>query len=50
MLEIGFGKFLKRFFLFAFLLVIHYVFMFLPVLEIFILYLIMFKPKWFQDF
>lgn len=50
MLEINYGKFLKRFLLFAVLLVVHYVFMFLPVLELFILYLIMFKPKWFQDF
>ena len=50
MLEINYDKFLKRFLLFAVLLVIHYVFMFLPVLEFFLLYLIMFKPKWFQDF
>jgi len=50
MREINYGKFLKRFLLFAVLLVVHYVFMFLPVLELFILYLIMFKPKWFQDF
>jgi hypothetical protein len=50
MREINYGKFLKRFLLFAVLLVVHYVFMFLPVLELFILYLIMFKPKWFEDF
>ncbi len=50
MREINYGKFLKRFLLFAVLLVVHYVFMFLPILELFILYLIMFKPKWFQDF
>jgi hypothetical protein len=50
MLEIKPVKFLKRFLLFAFLLIIHYVFIFLPIMEIFILYLIMFKPKWFQDF
>jgi len=50
MLEMKYRKFLKRLVLFAVLLVIHYVFMFLPVLEFFLLYLIMFKPKWFQDF
>jgi hypothetical protein len=48
--EINFVKFLKRLLLFAALLVIHYVFMFLPILEFFLLYLIIFKPKWFQDF
>ena len=50
MLEINFVKFLKRLLLFAVLLVIHYVFIFLPVLEFFLLYLIIVKPKWFQDF
>ena len=50
MFESNFIKFLKRLLLFAVLLVVHYVFMFLPILEFFLLYLIMFKPKWFQDF
>lgn len=50
MVEIDYVKFLKRFLLFASLLVIHYLFIFLPILELFILYLIMFKPKWFEKF
>ena len=48
--EINIVKFLKRLLLFAVLLVIHYLFIFLPVLEFFLLYLIIVKPKWFQDF
>lgn len=48
MAEIDYGKFLKRFLLFSSLLVVHYLFIFLPILEIFILYLIMYKPKWFE--
>jgi hypothetical protein len=43
-------KYLKRLLLFIFLLVIHYLFMFLPILEFFLLYLIIVKPKWFQNF
>jgi len=43
-------KLLRRLLLFIFLLVIHYLFMFLPVLEFFLLYLIIFKPLWFQNF
>jgi len=50
MFEFNLVKFFKRLLLFAVLLVIHYVFIFLPVLEFFLLYLIMVKPKWFQDF
>ena len=48
--EINSVKFLKRLLFFIFLLVIHYLFMFLPILEFFLLYLIIFKPKWFEDF
>lgn len=43
-------KYLKRLLLFIFLLVIHYLFMFLPILEFFLLYLIIVKPKWFHNF
>lgn len=47
--EINIGKFFKRLLLFILLLIIHYLFMFLPVMELFLLYIIIFKPKWFQD-
>ena len=50
MVEISYGKILKRLLLFTSLLVVHYLFIFLPILEIFILYLIMYKPKWFEKF
>jgi len=43
-------KVLRRLLLFIVLLVIHYLFIFLPILEFFLLYLIIIKPKWFQDF
>jgi hypothetical protein len=48
--EINIIKLLKRLLLFTILLIIHYLFMFLPILEFFLLYLIIFKPLWFQDF
>ena len=43
-------RFLKRLSFIAFLLIIHYLFIFLPIMELFLIYLIFFKPKWFQDF
>jgi len=50
MQDINVVKLLRRSLLFMFLLVIHYLFIFLPVLEFFLLYLIIVKPKWFEDF
>ncbi len=47
--EINLGKFFKRLLLFILLLIIHYLFLFLPIMELFLLYIIIFKPKWFQD-
>jgi hypothetical protein len=44
------SKFLRRLLFFTFLFVIHYLFMFLPILEFFVMYIIFFKPKWFEDF
>ena len=50
MLEINIVKFLRRLLLIIVILVTHYLFMFLPISELFLLYIIFFKPKWFQDF
>jgi len=50
MLEINIVKFLRRLLLFIVILATHYLFMFLPIPELFLLYIIFFKPKWFQDF
>jgi hypothetical protein len=43
-------KVLRRLLFFVFLLVVHYLFIFLPILELFLLYIIFLKPKWFEDF
>ena len=50
MQEVNFMKMTRRLLLFAVLLILHYLFMFLPILEFFLLYLIIVKPQWFQDF
>ena len=50
MQDINIVKLLRRSLLFISLLVIHYLFIFLPILEFFLLYLIIVKPKWFEDF
>jgi hypothetical protein len=50
MQDINIVKLLRRSLLFISLLVIHYLFIFLPVLEFFLLYLIIVKPIWFEDF
>jgi hypothetical protein len=50
MLEINLARFLRRLLLIIVILGIHYLFMFLPISELFLLYIIFFKPKWFQDF
>jgi hypothetical protein len=49
MSKLTFIKYLKRILLFIVLLVIHYVLVVIPVLETFLLYVIIFKPKWFED-
>jgi hypothetical protein len=48
--EITFVVFLRRILLCLIILVIHYAFVFLPISELFLLYIIFVKPKWFQDF
>jgi hypothetical protein len=49
MSKFPFAKYFKRILLFIVLLVIHYVLVVIPVLETFLLYIIIFKPKWFED-
>jgi hypothetical protein len=44
------AKYSKRLLLLIVLLLIHYLVMFVPLSEIFLLYIIFFKPKWFNDF
>jgi hypothetical protein len=48
--KITFVVFLRRILLCLIILVIHYVFVFLPISELFFIYIIFVKPKWFQDF
>jgi hypothetical protein len=48
--EVNIVKFLRRLLLIIVILVTHYLFMFLPISELFLLYIIFFKPKWFQNF
>ncbi len=43
-------KYIKRLLLFIALLLVHYLVVFIPVAEIFLLYIIIFKPKWLDDF
>jgi len=47
---ITFTVFLKRLLLCLAILVVHYIFAFAPISEFFLLYIIFFKPKWFEDF
>jgi DMSO/TMAO reductase YedYZ heme-binding membrane subunit len=49
MSKLTFIKYLKRILLFIILLAIHYLLVVIPVLETFLLYVIIFKPKWFED-
>ena len=42
-------RFLKRTLFFSVLLVIYFFFMFLPILELFLIYVVFYKPKWFMD-
>lgn len=44
------AKYLKRLLLVLALLIIHYIAVFAPLSELFLLYIIFFKPKWFEDF
>ncbi len=48
--KITLAKFLKRLLLFIVILVVHYIVVFVPLSEIFLLYILFFKPKWFEDF
>ncbi|PPK78317.1 hypothetical protein B0F87_101699 [Methylobacter tundripaludum] len=47
---ITFSVFLKRLLLCLAILVVHYIFAFAPISEFFLLYIIFFKPKWFEAF
>jgi len=44
------AKYLKRLLLVLALLIIHYIAVFAPLSELFLLYIVFFKPKWFEDF
>lgn len=48
--NITLAKYLKRLLLFIVLLLIHYIFVFLPISEFFLLYILFFKPKWLDAF
>ncbi|EGW23059.1 hypothetical protein Mettu_1897 [Methylobacter tundripaludum SV96] len=47
---ITFTLFVKRLLLCLAILVVHYIFAFVPISEFFLLYIIFFKPKWFEVF
>ncbi len=44
------AKYLGRLLLLLAILLIHYLVIFIPISELFLLYIIFFKPKWFEDF
>jgi len=48
--KITFAMFLRRLLLCIAILAIHYIVVFLPISELFLLYIILFKPKWFEGF
>jgi hypothetical protein len=48
--KITFTVLLKRLLLCLAILVVHYTFVFVPMSELFLLYIIFFKPKWFEGF
>jgi len=48
--KITLAKYLKRLLLFLVLLLVHYLLVFVPIAELFLLYIIFFKPKWLDDF
>jgi len=48
--KITLAKYLKRLLLCIVLLFVHYLAVFVPLSELFLLYIIFFKPKWFDDF
>jgi hypothetical protein len=50
MTKISLAKYIKRLLLSIALLLVHYLVVFIPLAEIFLLYLIFFKPKWLDDF
>jgi len=47
---ITFIVFFKRLLLCLAILVVHYIFVFAPISECFLLYVIFFKPKWFDGY
>lgn len=44
------AKYLRRLLLLLAILLIHYLVIFIPISELFLLYIIFFKPKWVEDF
>lgn len=48
--KITLTKYLKRLLLFIVVLLVHYLVVFIPVAEFFLLYILFFKPKWFENF
>ncbi len=46
----AFAILLRRLLLCLAILVVHYVFVFIPISELFLLYIIFFKPEWFERF
>jgi len=45
-----FAKYTKRLLLVLVLLIVHYAAVVAPISELFLLYILFFKPKWFEDF
>jgi hypothetical protein len=50
MTNIMLAKYLRRLLLCIVLLLVHYLAVFAPLSEFFLLYIIFFKPKWFDNF
>jgi hypothetical protein len=48
--KITFAMFLRRLLLCLAILVVHYLSVLVPISELFLLYILFFKPKWFEDF
>jgi len=48
--KITLAKYLKRLLLFIVIVLLHYLLVFVPIAELFLLYIIFSKPKWLDDF
>jgi len=48
--KVTLAKYLRRLLLFIAVLLVHYLVVFIPAAEFFLLYVLFFKPKWFDDF